>query len=67
MDFELIQHIVVTVVAIGAATVIVRRVAGVVRAPAGPSKCSSCPSAGAQQGPGQEVSPLTLVRRRDRS
>ena len=65
MDFELLQHIVVTLVAIGAATVIVRRVSGVVRTPAGPSKCSSCPSAGAQA-QRQEVSPLTLVRRSDR-
>ena len=65
MDFELLQHIVVTIVAIGAAAVIVRRVAGVVRTPGGQSKCSSCPSAGAQGHPQQE-SPLTLVRSADR-
>lgn len=61
MDFELLQHIVVTIVAIGAAAVIVRRVAGVVRAPGGQSKCSSCPSAGVQ-GPARQESPLKLIR-----
>jgi hypothetical protein len=66
MDFELIQHIVVTIVALGAATVIVRRVTGVVRTPAGQPKCSSCPSAGSSARRPQ-VSPLTLVRRADRN
>jgi hypothetical protein len=65
MAFELIQHIIVTIVAIGAVTVIVRRVAGVVRTPAGQSKCSSCPSAAAHGQPQQE-STLTLVRHADR-
>ena len=62
---ELIQHIIVTIVAIGAFTVIVRRVAGVVRTPAGQSKCSSCPSAAAHGHRPQE-STLTLVRQTDR-
>ena len=61
MAFELLQHIVVTIVAIGAATMIVKRVAGVVRTPAGQPKCSSCPSPGAH-GHSQQESPLTLVR-----
>lgn len=66
MAFELIQHIIVTIVAIGAVTVIVRRVAGVVRTPAGQSKCSSCPSAAAHGHRQQESSTLTLVRPADR-
>lgn len=61
MPFELIQHIVVTLVAIGAATVIVRRVAGVVRTSGPQAKCSSCPSAAAHSRSQQE-SPLTLLR-----
>ena len=65
MTLDLLQHVAVTIVALGAAAVIVRRVAGVVRAPAGPSKCSSCPSAAAHGHPPQEI-PLTLVRGADR-
>ena len=61
MTFELLQHVVVTIVALGAATVIVRRVTGIVRTPGGQSKCSSCPSAEAH-GQGQQGTPLTLVR-----
>jgi hypothetical protein len=66
MVFELIQHVIVTIVAIGALTVIVRRVAGVVRTPTGQSKCSSCPSAAAHGHRKQESSTLTLVRHSDR-
>ena len=65
MAVELIQHVVVTIVAIGAAAVIFRRVTGVVRLPGGESKCSSCPSAAAHGHPQQKF-PLTLVRTADR-
>ena len=65
MSFELLQHIVVTIVALGAGAVIVRRVTGVVRTPAATPKCSSCPSARAHSQPRQE-SPLTLIRSADR-
>ena len=67
MVIELIQHVVVTIVAIGAAAVIFRRVTGVVRLPGGESKCSSCPSAAAHGHPHpQQKFPLTLVRTADR-
>jgi len=65
MTFELLQHVVVTIVALAAAAVIVRRVTGLVRTPGGESKCSSCPSAGAHGHPPQDT-PLTLVRSADR-
>ena len=65
MGFELLQHIVVTIVAIAATTVIVRRVAGVVRTPGAEPKCSSCPSAAAHRHPPQRF-PLTVVRSADR-
>jgi hypothetical protein len=64
---ELLQHVFVTVVALGAAAVVVRRVAGVVRSPkhqAAP--CANCPSA-AQQAPHDAAAtvstakPLTFV------
>lgn len=41
---ELIQHGIVTLVAAGAAVVIVRRVLGVLRPAAGAARCASCPS-----------------------
>ena len=66
---ELLQHIIVTIVAFGAAAVIVRRVAGVVR----PTRrtatpCANCPSAEQHRAPDSAtgspaVKPLTLVRR----
>jgi hypothetical protein len=65
MTFELFQHIIVTIVAVAAAVVILRRVGGVVRTPGGASKCSSCPSA-APKDSRQHAAPLTLVRRPDR-
>ena len=66
---ELLQHIIVTLVAFGAAAVIVRRVAGVVRAPRRSSTpCAKCPSASQHQvtdtaTASSTVKPLTLVRR----
>jgi hypothetical protein len=65
MSFELLQHIAVTIVAIGAAAVIVRRVTGVVRTPGAQPKCDSCPSAAAHRSPRHEA-PLTVIRRADR-
>ena len=65
MGFELLQHIVVTIAAITAMAVIVRRVAGVVRTPGAEPKCGSCPSAAAHRQPPQEF-PLTVVRSTDR-
>ena len=66
---ELLQHIIVTIVAFGAAAVIVRRVAGVVRPTHRASTaCANCPSAAAHEAPDSatgspSVKPLTLVRR----
>ena len=65
MGLELLQHIVVTILALGATTVIVRRVAGVVRTSDAQPKCDSCPSAGAHGQPQQQY-PLTVVRSSDR-
>ena len=65
MGFELLQDILVTIVAIGATTVIVRRVAGVVRTPGCAPKCSSCPSAARTPQPPQTV-PLTVIRSANR-
>jgi hypothetical protein len=65
MPFELLQHAVVTIVAIGAAILIARRVAGVVRTPGTQPKCSSCPSAKAHSQPPREA-PLTLIRNAER-
>lgn len=42
---ELLQHVIVTIVALGAAGVIVRRVFGVVQPAGGNPQCASCPSA----------------------
>ena len=61
MGYEMLQHVVVTIVALGAAGVVIRRVTGVVRPPTGDSKCSSCPSA-KEQPAAQREFPLSLVR-----
>jgi hypothetical protein len=65
MGFDIIQHAIVTVAAIGAAWMVVRRVVGVVKpAGGGAPKCSSCPAARPQdQQLTSEGKPLTLVRR----
>jgi hypothetical protein len=66
---ELLQHIIVTVVAFGAAAVIVRRVTGIVRAPRRQAtSCANCPSASQHQATdsaaaSSSAKPLTLVRR----
>jgi len=67
---EFLQHVIVTMVAFGAAAVIIRRVTGVVRAPRGANapSCENCPSASQHHaGPSPAapptVKPLTLVRR----
>lgn len=62
MTLDLLQHIVVTIVAIGAAAVIVRRVTGLVRKDA-PPKCDACPSAASHKPPAT-TAPLTLIRKR---
>ena len=72
---EMLQHVIVTIVALGAVGVIVRRVAGVVQPGSGKAPCASCPSARAQGLPDggrrqpacgssitPETKPLTLVR-----
>ena len=66
MGFELLQHILVTIVAIGAVTVIVRRVAGVVRTPGCEPKCSSCPSAAQTKPQPSQAVPLTVIRSANR-
>ena len=67
---EFLQHVIVTVVAFGAAAVIIRRVTGIVRPPRGAKSpaCENCPSASqhhADQSPAAAptVKPLTLIRR----
>ena len=65
MTLLLLQHIVVTLVALGAATVIVRRITGVVTASGPQPKCDSCPSVGAQRQTRQSY-PLTIIRGADR-
>jgi hypothetical protein len=66
---ELLQHIIVTLVALTAAAVVFRRVAGVVRSPRRQSTpCANCPSASehhpeAAAAASSTVKPLTLVRR----
>jgi hypothetical protein len=64
---ELLQHIVVTVVAFGAAFVVVQRVFSVVQPVGGNPKCASCPSNPAHAArPAQpqpaDIKPLTFVR-----
>ena len=67
--FEILQHGVVTVVALGAAAFVVRRVFTVVK-PAGGSSCAACPSAkqaaAKQPAPAltAEAKPLTLFTSR---
>ncbi|HEY6361794.1 MAG TPA: hypothetical protein VIX63_11855 [Vicinamibacterales bacterium] len=65
MDFTFVQHAIVTVAAIGAAWVVIRRVLGVVKSSGGGApKCSSCPAVRPQdQQLTSEAKPLTLVRR----
>jgi hypothetical protein len=66
---ELLQHIIVTLVALAAAAVVFRRVAGVVRSPRRQSTpCANCPSASQHQASdtataASAAKPLTLVRR----
>ena len=67
MALELLQHIIVTALAIGAGYIIVTRVFSVVRPSGGTAKCANCPSADAHgQAPSrvvaEETKPLTLVR-----
>jgi hypothetical protein len=65
---ELLQDIVVTIVAAGAAGIIIRRVTGVVRSPKGGAlPCANCPSArratqSKVPATSPDVKPLTLVR-----
>jgi hypothetical protein len=63
MDFQMMQHAVVTLAAAGAVWVVIRRVFSVVKPTAG-AKCASCPSAQAapRQELGNEAKPLTLIR-----
>jgi hypothetical protein len=65
MSLDIVQHAIVTVAAIGAGWVVVRRVVGVVKPAGGAApKCSSCPAARPQdQQLTSEAKPLTLVRR----
>ena len=66
---DLLQHVLVTIVAAGAAVVLLRRVAGIVRSPRRESTpCANCPSASQhhrESAPAASpaVKPLTLVRR----
>ena len=67
MTADFIQHAIVTLVAVGAAWVVVRRVFTTVVPPAGGGapKCASCPSAQAHktaQPLSSEPKPLTLIR-----
>jgi len=63
MDFEMVQHAIVTLVAAGAVWVVARRVFTAVK-PSGGPKCASCPSApaAARQGLSADAKPLTLIR-----
>jgi hypothetical protein len=66
---ELLQHIIVTLVALAAAAVVFRRVAGVMFTPRRSSTpCANCPSAAQHQvkdgiPASSSAKPLTLVRR----
>jgi hypothetical protein len=66
MDFDFIQHAIVTLAATGAAWVLVRRVFGVVKPSGGGApKCASCPAAQAHQAAqplSSDAKPLTLIR-----
>ena len=61
---EMLQHVLVTMVAFGAVAVIVRRVAGTFGRPRGAAPtCANCPSAkAASPALSAEAKPLTLVR-----
>jgi hypothetical protein len=65
MSLDIVQHAIVTLAAIGAAWVVVRRVVGVVKPAGGAApKCASCPAARPQDAQlTSEAKPLTLVRR----
>mgnify|MGYP006919826319 CR=1 FL=1 len=59
---EILQHAMVTLVAAGAAWVVIRRVFVTV-SPGGGSKCASCPSARpSRQALDAVAKPLTLIR-----
>jgi len=66
---EFLQHIIVSIVALGAAAIVVRRVAGIVRPPrsSAATPCANCPSAAQHRvespSAAPDVKPLTLVRR----
>ena len=64
MGPDVIQHAIVTLAAIGAAWLVVRRVFTVVKPIGGGApKCASCPAARPQDQPlTSEAKPLTLVR-----
>ena len=65
MGPDIVQHALVTLVAIGAAWVVVRRVFTVVKPTGGGApKCASCPSAQARKSQtlSSEAKPLTLIR-----
>ncbi len=62
MTFELLQHVIVTGVALVALSVVFRRVTGVVRDEK--PKCDSCPSATTRvPRDTRQATPMTLVRR----
>lgn len=62
--FEALQTAIVTLVAAGAAWVVIRRVFMTV-APAGQAKCASCPSAQSAPRPlADQPKPLTVFRSR---
>jgi hypothetical protein len=65
MPAELVQHAIVTLAAIGAGWVIVRRVFSFVKPAGGAApKCASCPAAQGQKAQplSSEAKPLTLIR-----
>jgi hypothetical protein len=65
MTFALLQHIVVSLVALGAAAVIVRRVSGIVTTSGPQPRCDACPSTASRRQPVQHV-PLTVIRSANR-
>lgn len=54
---ELLQHAVVTLVALAAGAVVIRRVLGFAAPPAKPAGCAGCPAARAASGSTAGVSP----------
>lgn len=66
MNLELLQDAVVTLLALGAAILVVRRVFAVVQPASGEPACASCPSAEAHgqkpESATEAAKPLTLVR-----